>query len=200
MKPSGMLKNGKNDGQMGEKMNGVIGNWLTGKGRKSQMEILGIAVIVVFLALGIFFVVKFNVFSTPSGTRDVYTQSELSSSVVSAIISTTTPDCKNANVRQLLIDCAANFYYGGSIICKTEDDHDNLSCEYVNQTLNHLLNITLDSWSKNYIFNVTTALGTEPQVVYSKVGGSCIGSRMASQFFFPTGTGGTLLLKLDVCD
>src|SRR3990167_7129515 len=139
-------------------------------GKKSQMELLGMAVIVVFIALGIFFVVKFNILKQPSETKKVYTQSELAGNMLSALIETSAFDCPSFDMLDLMIDCADN-YPKGSIVCKEENSYKNMSCEYFNYTINYIFNSTLDTWSTKYVFNITT----EATPVLGKRSSNCTG-------------------------
>lgn len=163
--------------------------------KKGQMELLGIAVIVVFLALGIYFVVRFNILKEPGETKKIYTQSEIASNMLSALVATTAVDCGNIKMLELIIDCADYYSINGSNICRTANNK-NATCEYMNYTISRIFNQTLDTWGKNYIFNITTEAGP----VYSMKSQNCSGNKRAGQFFFPTGTRGLMLIELDVCD
>jgi len=168
-------------------------------GKKAQMELLGVAVIVVFLALGIYLVVKFNITQPQSNTKASYTSSQLSSNMISSIITTTTANCTNKDMLDILIDCA-DYGPAGSIICNENNvGYQNKSCEYFNATMNQSLNNTLDEWGQSYIFNVTTTAGSSIQQVWSKSMGNCTGERKTSSYPFPTNVKGTMLIRLDMC-
>lgn len=170
-------------------------------GKKAQMELLGVAVIVVFLALGIYLVVKFNITQPQSNTKASYTSSQLSSNMISSIITTTTANCTNKDMLDILIDCA-DYSPEGNIICIDyvgPPSHQNKSCEYFNATMNQILNNTLDAWGQNYIFNITTVSGSTIEQVWGKSRGTCTGERKTGQYFFETNVKGTMLIRLDMC-
>ncbi|MBS3109202.1 hypothetical protein J4227_01610 [Candidatus Woesearchaeota archaeon] len=168
------------------------------KNKKAQMEILGIAVIVVFLALGIFFIVKFNILNEPESAKKVYTQSELASNTISAMLETTAADCSNLKLLDIIIDCADFYSSDGDIVCNTAGGVENRSCSYARHTMDYMLSSTLEYWEKNYVFNVTTLSGSSVFPVYGRAYGKCAGEKRHGQFFFQTGTG-TMLVQLDVC-
>ena len=167
-------------------------------GKKAQMEMLGIAVVVVFLALGIYFVVQFNL-NEPTESKNVYTQSELAYNTITAIITTNAADCPYWDLATLLIDCADYLDSGGQLVCKEENGHENKSCEYLNYTVRHIMNQSLDVWNKNYLLNVTTVNGLRLEQVYSLSHGNCIGEKRASEYFLRTNVKGTMLIKLEMC-
>lgn len=158
--------------------------------KKAQMELLGLAIVIVLIALGVMFIVRFNILKEPSKTRQSYTASTLASNTVSALlVSNTVNECANVNIRDLLIDCAENLLEGGSITCSDGDK----SCEYVNDTLDYIFNNTLEIWGHEYVFNASTT----KTVAYSS-NSNCTGERKSSLFFFET-SAGTLFIRLDIC-
>ncbi len=173
------------------------------RGKRGQMEILGMTVIVVFIALGIFFIVQYNLSKKPGETRKVYTQAEMSSNMASALITTTAKDCRHADFLDIMVDCA-DYYPIGSIVCKTESiagvPYDNMSCEYLNYTLRYIFNQTLDTWHTSYQFNISTYQGSSIQAIYGLANGDCTGQKRSGQYFFETRTRGTMVIKLDICD
>lgn len=161
------------------------------KNKKSQMELLGLAIVIVLIAMGILFIIRFSVLKEPSETKKKYTFSELASNTVSAmLIANSGEECKNINIRDLLIDCAEHFSSNGSIIC----EDGNKSCFYVREATRSIFNKTLDTWNRNYQLNVSTSSNT----VLNSSRGSCLGERKSSLFFFET-LEGTLFIRLDVC-
>jgi len=110
------------------------------------MVIMGLALIVILMSLGILFVIRFVVMKPKSEVRDSYTQTQTAQNILSAIMKTST-QCKSTvsyTVSDLLKSCAR----GQNIICSD----GNNSCEYVNNTIEYILNETLVVWSMKFNF------------------------------------------------
>ncbi len=171
------------------------------KGKKAQMELLGVAVIVVFLSLGIFFVVKYNISQPISNTKQVYTQSELSSNTIGAMLTTTVQYCKNNVLADLMIDCASDTTSNdGSKLCKDpRPGATNTTCDEMKNVTSDIFNQTLDKWVKAYVYTVTITDGQTVNQIWNKTKGQCLGEKRSSQYFYSTKTLSTLLIKLDIC-
>ena len=162
------------------------------KNKKSQMELLGMAIVIVLVTIGILFILKFNVLKGPSETKKHYTYSELSSTTLSAmILANSGEECNNINIRDLLIDCTEYFESNGSITCRD----GNQSCVYVKKAIMSIFNNTLNKWNRNYKFNTSTPIGT----IVNVSRGSCLGERRPQIFYFNTNKG-MMFIRLDICD
>lgn len=168
--------------------------------KRGQMELMGLAMVIVLISIGVLFVVKFNVLKEPADTKKDYSYSEIASNTLSAMLLSTSGDgCKNINIRDLLIDCTDNPYdennvndiEGGSIECNDGTE----SCFYAEYVINEILEKTLDEWGFNYNLDVSTALDN----TLNMSRGDCSGERKSSLFFFETAGQGTMFIRLDVC-
>ena len=152
------------------------------KKKKAQMEIMGLAIIVVLVALAMLFVVRFVVLKSPTEIKKTFTYTQLSANTLNTLLKTTT-GCKGQDVTQLLQDCAAS----ENIIC----EDGNSSCYFVNKTINGILEQTLVKWNKEFVFNATLT-------DISFVKGSCLGERQSKLYPIPTDAG-VMIVRLDIC-
>ena len=116
------------------------------KTKKTQMEILGLAVIILLVSMAILFVVKFVLMSPQNNIKKDYTFNQLASNELSAILRSSTT-CKGTDVTELLQDCATY----NNIHCENNQD----SCEFSRDTIAFLLSNTLDVWKKSYLLDVS---------------------------------------------
>ncbi len=123
---------------------------ITKKQKKAQTEILGLAIIVVFLTIGMLFVVKFLVTKSPDETRETFIRSELASNILGSIVDADT-NCRGHKISYLIKDCAE--YYPGKIKCTGKN-----SCQYVEQQISYILPrfMTELGGNKNYKFIAET--------------------------------------------
>ena len=100
---------------------------------------MGLAIIVILISLGIFFVIQFVVLKEPSSIKKTYTQTQSAANLLNSMLKTTTKDCLGTSISQLLQDCIVHFNIDQSqIIC----ENNNRSCEYINNTIKYILNIS----------------------------------------------------------
>jgi len=114
---------------------------------KAQMELLGLAIIIILVSLGMLFVVRFALMSPVDDIKKEYTYTEMASNELNAILKSTTMDCKGTDLTELLQDCAIS----ENIMCENGER----SCKYANDTIYYILNATLTQWKKTYAFNVS---------------------------------------------
>ena len=62
--------------------------------RKSQMEIMGLAIIILLLTLAMIFVVRFVILKGPSDIKKGFTQTELASNMVNTFLKSTSRNCR----------------------------------------------------------------------------------------------------------
>lgn len=120
--------------------------------KKAQMEIMGLAIVVVLLVLGMLFTVKFVLFKPQETYRKDYINTQLTANMLNTLLNTNTL-CKDISIAELLQDASkANPNIG----CQSLD-----SKEYVNAEINKLLNTTVqDMWKKDFFFKASTTSGT----------------------------------------
>ena len=109
--------------------------------RKSQMEILGLAIVVVLILVATIFVIRFLVLRTPTNYRAGFVSSELASNMRNTFLKTAAKDCSQLTMTELLQDCAQ----GRSITCDNSQD----SCKFVESTAKKIFEATLEKWNIN---------------------------------------------------
>jgi len=115
--------------------------------RKAQLEILGLVIIVMLILLGIVFAIKYVVLAPPSSLRQDFLKTQLAANMISSMLSTTTNECySDTDITDLIIDCYK--IPSNRMIC----ENNKQSCEYLSDTIEHMLDATLKKWNKNYEF------------------------------------------------
>lgn len=134
------------------------------KKKKSQMEIMGLVVIVILITLGMFFVVKFMINKPPSEIKKSYTRTELAANLLNTLLKTTSEDCYGMTVKDLLVDCAENK--------DTECENAKPSCEYVLTITKTIFDETLVKWG-NQLFDLKAQIESPDHFLHC-INGACI--------------------------
>lgn len=129
------------------------------KQKKSQMEIMGLAIIVVLLILGMLFAVKFILFKPATTYRGEYTQTQLAANILNSILNTNT-GCFQISVSELLQDASK---YPNNNIKDCEEGYPN-SRDYVTKTIGDILNQTLTEWKITYYFKAEVPTQTVVEI------------------------------------
>lgn len=116
--------------------------------KKSQMEIMGIAIVVVIISLVLVFVINYAAHRKPTEYRKEYAGSQLATNVVKTLLSTTAVDCYDMTFSELFQDCVE----GSSVICGDLDASD--SCTFVQDRTSLILNDTLGKWAIEHEFKI----------------------------------------------
>ncbi len=116
--------------------------------KRGQMEIIGLAVIVIMLSFGLIFALK-TMIKPPSKIQESFAQKQLSQNMIDAMIKSST-NCRSLDLQELLIDCA-NSGLGGRIECSGVK-----SCTFVRGAMETILERTLDEWAVPYRLRVYT--------------------------------------------
>lgn len=118
--------------------------------KRSQMEIMGLVIIVILVAIGMLFAIQF-LMKKPAGQETAAVkESTMAANFLNTMLSTST-DCFNRNIRELLQDCALT---GGATNCFGQS-----SCEYAGDQIKLMLDNTLIKWNKDYYFSIKGAPG-----------------------------------------
>jgi hypothetical protein len=126
------------------------------KNKKAQMEVLGLAFVVILIMLGMFFIIILDANKETSTQLTDFMFKQQASNMINSIIHATTKDCNNNKIEDLMRDCAN----GDTVIC----DNSKKSCEYVKDTIEDIFSETLDEWNPTgYLFSVYSD-GTPPVV------------------------------------
>jgi len=153
------------------------------RNRKSQMEIMGLAVIVILVALAILFTIRFVILQEPAEYKKGYTQQQLAINMVNTLLETTTASCSDLLFKELFKDCAET----NIIICDNGMD----SCSYIRESIDTIFMDTLETWDIDYEFNFV--VGTNPPLI-SK--GSCPDERIPGSFSIPGAIASTINLYI----
>lgn len=160
--------------------------------KKSQMEIMGLAIIIILITLGVLFVVQFVVLREPSDIKKTFTETQMAANMLNSILKTTSKDCYDSTIVQLLKDCAEHSQSpSGLVRC----ENDASSCEYANSTIDYIFNKTLVVWG-NRSFYFKSYVGAS-DIILEK-GRLCTGEVESKQSFISTDAG-ILTIRLDLC-
>jgi len=158
--------------------------------KKAQMEIMGLAIIVILVSLLILFVVIFVVNKSPSDLKKSFTHSELASNFLGTMLKTST-GCKKTTFSDLFQDCA-KYRDLSSISCGGEK-----VCVFLNNSVEMLLNNSLKEWNYAYNFTAITS-GTNSMKITQLHNGRC-DEKQSKIFPIPLHPG-TLIIQLDICE
>lgn len=158
---------------------------------KSQIEIIGLLMIVVLATMGLLFALYFVI--SPAREQVITTQeSILAANWLNTMLGTTT-ECNDRSVKELLQDCAL----GGQIQCiqSTDTTQGQNSCKFAQNTINTMLDKTFGSWNTKYNFFIE---GTN-YVTGIKFGNDCPGEREAKTHVIPIASGLNIKITLQLC-
>lgn len=118
--------------------------------KRSQMEIMGLAIVIVLMTLGVLFVVRFGILKPQtSEIKASYTETQLAANMLNAILKSTSDFCYGHDIQSLLQDCGSTpSGFEPSITCQDNKD----SCEYAWTVINSVLTDTLKEWRRDYEF------------------------------------------------
>lgn len=169
--------------------------------KKSQMEMMGLALIVIIISIAMIFVIKFVVLEKPAEYKKGYAQEELASKFVLALFKTQSGCVDNMDFTELFQNVAE----GGPYI--TCSGGEGSADAYLPEVLDSIFEDTFGKWRIPYEFNAFTnpgnPLGTSIYGGLPKKNdelGGCPGDRESATFTLPiNAAGNTLYLQLDVC-
>lgn len=156
------------------------------KARKSQMEILGLAIVIVLILVATIFVVRFLVLKSPTEYRKGFVSSELASNMLNTFLKTAAKDCSQLTITELLQDCSQ----AKSITCDNGED----SCKHTELIAKSVFEQTLDKWNMQYEFLAYI----DPKSPLIKLGKACKAEKRSKIFPIPISTA-TMYTKLDIC-
>ncbi|KHO50772.1 MAG: hypothetical protein QT07_C0007G0025 [archaeon GW2011_AR16] len=98
--------------------------------KRGQMEIMGLAVVVILVIVGITLLIRFSL--TPAKqTKEKFEAGQLPETIITALAQSTT-DCQEQSMANLIEDCGA---FGGTIQCEPGKN----SCQYTQESINGVL-------------------------------------------------------------
>ncbi len=151
---------------------------------KSQMEIMGLVIIVILISVAMLFVLQ-AMLKPSESAKKTYTSAQLASNTLNSIVQTET-GCFT-DMTTLLKDC--------SEFQQIECDYLN-SCEFIEKEIKHILNTTLRTWNKAYRFEIY--IPAYNQQIMNDSYGRCVRD-IKSELYPLSAAGTTLFIKLDIC-
>ncbi|RJQ17581.1 hypothetical protein C4573_01225 [Candidatus Woesearchaeota archaeon] len=152
---------------------------------KSQIEIMGLAVIIILVAVGFFFIISFKLNKPQIDHVQTLRDNQFAQQYVTSLVKTNT-QC-GFTITELMQDCAV-FH---NINCTVD------SCTYLNRTLEVIANKTLLNWSYTYNLSIN-----ELHLEFQNPQRNCTATmpRAAQGFELITLYGlGDVMITLDVC-
>jgi len=154
--------------------------------KKGQTEIMGLAIVVILIIMGMTFVIRFMITKEPIDYKKSFTQAEIASNMINTFLKSTSADCNELSMTELLQDCGQS----RSIFCENGLN----SCDYVENTAAFIFGATVESWNLDYEFKVYQ---DEQNPIFT-LGFACLGSKQSKLFPIPTSSR-TIFAKMDVC-
>ncbi len=162
---------------------------------RGQMEIMGLAIVVILITLGVLFALT-TLQQDEGGGEQAFEQKGIAGGFLNSFLGTTTP-CERLTIQDLIRDCAQR----GGFVCGAEYDpfapfgkqRELDSCSYANQTAAYLFNQTLDARKIKYLLS---AKG--PNMERIGIGNPCRGEQVLASQPIPTRVG-TVTIELRVC-
>ncbi|MBN1644484.1 hypothetical protein JW851_00390 [Candidatus Woesearchaeota archaeon] len=151
---------------------------------KAQMEILGLAIVVILIALALLFAVQFFLLKPVSEPSKIVKESFLAANFLNSCLGTST-SCFGRSIKELLQDCAL----GGSLSCPGSIN----SCLYSRQEIEKMLDSSLGLWKKDYFFKVD---GLASDFL---IGSPCPGEKEYEEHPVVVRPGFDILPSLEIC-
>ena len=163
---------------------------------KAQTEIMGLAIVIILIILGVAFVIRYSITQEPIKYKTEFTHAELASNILNTLLETTT-DCEISNSKLSISELLQNCGQGGGIECNGESPGNYAS----NIIEGEIFKKTLDEWKIKYEFKVF--FDESNQIIppiRDKIDSedSCTGSKNSKTYPIPTSSR-VLNVKLDIC-
>jgi len=166
-------------------------------GKKSQLEVVGLIVIVILLSLALLFYLQFSLRKEPE-LKKTYTTAQMTNNMVNTMLRTSTNCNAIENTLDVLIaDCANDPDNRGRVECRPGV----YSCEFVDSEIRKLLDETLNLWQKKYRLYSFLIEAPEPPIFdYNNDIQKCTGNIDSSDTYTIRTAGGLLgVVLLEVC-
>jgi len=154
--------------------------------RKGQMEIMGLAIIVILVALGLMFAVQWMLQAPATKQVQRAKESVLAANFLNTMLGTTT-ECNKRTIRDLLMDCALT---QGATKCGGAT-----ACEYADGIMQRLFRDTFEEWNLQYHFTMQGA----SSVAEMEFGDTCTGELEKKVHPLPVKPGFEISLTLEIC-
>ncbi len=166
-------------------------------GKKSQLEVVGLIVIVILLSLALLFYLQFSLRKEPE-LKKTYTTAQMTENMVNTLLSTSTSCNAIENTLDVLIaDCANDPDERGRVECRPGV----YSCEFVDSEIRRLLDETLNLWQRKYrLYSFLIEDPENPIFNYEKDIDKCTGDIDSSDTYTIRTTSGLIgVVLLEVC-
>lgn len=150
------------------------------------MEIMGLAIVVILLVVGMTFVIRFMLSKEPVDIKKQFSQGAAATNTLNTFLKTNARDCNRLKMTELLQDCAHN----KNILCPSGLD----SCQYAEDAATEIFSETLDAWNFAYLFTVFQ----DQDFPLMELGTKCPRDQKSKTFPIPSSSG-TIFVKLDLC-
>lgn len=166
---------------------------LTITAKKSQMEIVGLVIIVILISIAMLFFLQFSLKRTAAEKR-TYTSAQLTSNMINTLSKTST-NCSGLIISDLYKFCADT----EPVACDPDRIKDDDPCLVANTTVSLLLQNTLEQWEKDFRFQVFLP-DTNKTVYYYEHNYPCAGNIETETYYIPTEFSGLLYMRLNICE
>jgi len=154
---------------------------------KAQMEIMGLAVIILLIGIGLLFALQYGL-KKPT-TIQKTKESILAANLLTTMLNTHT-ECHKRLIKELLQDCVL----GRPIDCPEKP------CDFAKEKIKFMLDNSLKKWNKRYDFSIEGADATKSMAQSStQRGRACAGERESKTHLLTITPGFDISLKLDIC-
>lgn len=174
-------------------------SWFGFDGVKSQSELLGLAIVVLLIAVGLLFVIGFVVLDTPTNSRSAYINKQLATNLNDALLETTTT-CRNLNVRELYLVCMDNNRDICPLVNSSLNPNSVSACDYLNGFIENRLGDTLDKWGTYYQYSYRYDAINAPAVWSHKSDGNTAGCDQQRSPLILKGDTKQVIIYLDIYD
>lgn len=157
--------------------------------KRAQMEILGLAIVMLIIFLAMFFMTKILTAKKPSQARQDFVTEQLALNMVSTFFGTSARECSRLTMTELLQDCAKG------VEIKCEDLASSDSCKYFELTAKEILDKTLVIWNAKYHFFAYV----DESSLLVELGEKCTGEITSSKPQPVPLNPGQVYLRLDIC-
>lgn len=164
------------------------------------MELLGIAIIMVIVIMGILLAVRFFYLKPETNPALAARDTLLGANLLDTMLETTTP-CRDLQVVTLLQECGR----GSGVVCGDAVAPNGAvvvkagtACDYAMNTMAYMLNQTLGTWQRQYEFSIDGPGAIGKRSVKNPAEG-CPGSSQAINRPRPIGPGQVMTVSLRLC-
>ena len=159
-------------------------------GKKSQTELIGLAIIIIIIAMGFIFYIRFYEPSTGVKGKQDFMDTKLASNMLSVILRTT-DKCQDIEMKNLIQACAEGV--STVLYCDTYRP-----CDRVRDQIALILQDSLDQWGHQYELTAKKRGGDLFTPLGNVGAGGCPSDRMSETYPIPTDSG-PALIRLDIC-